>query len=445
MSSNNLEKQAAHCLLHNTTYRLTSPEAADPLVGFRILWRTLKRIYRSEPQGIHRLEDGDRRCAIFNSETRNYEPVIAYYRKMLDPQPGWYLTKEELPAILSFRKTWLPLLRFGLARSLTCLISGKNRGNRALDIHIVTEIAALLEFCKKEHIDSLIDHAPYLIDSNWQYLQLRELGVFVTKVPSPGPLRAHHSVLQADRLITTSGYQEEELEQNELRVSVSERESWIPEASLNYIFDYYPSAPDPKAGVLGFYSHAGWLRKDSGHTDDGLYIPETEVYILRELRDYLSGDTDMRLLIFPHPRERSPDVWPRTLAFYREQLGQNIQWDFFREGVSSVRSFHEADIGLAAYSTIIYERLFCGFKVLIGNALTPEFPFTGSQLNQLCFNQSLALSTQIEKISGLSNTAFFQEMELHAYHHLAQQHILDRVLRQTQNDTPLASHHHDEK
>lgn len=433
MPSDTVEGLAIKCLLENTSYRLTRSEAHDPLVGFRILWRTIKRLGSSNTGGARRLTKGDRSCAIFNSYSQKEKEVTEYYQQMADPPPGWYLTKEHLPGQLSLRSSLISLLPFGIRRAFSCLFTSKSRGNRALEIHIVTEIAALLQFCKLEGIKQLMDHAPYLIDSNFQYQLLRSTPVHYTKVPSPGPLKAHHSIIQTDRLITTSGYHEEELRLGNLQVSAEQVESWIPEASLGYILNYYSKPPSSAKGVIGFYSHAGWLRKESNHSDDGLCIPETELDILYQLREYLNSRKDMHLLVFPHPRETSSAIWPRTRVFYQEVLGSNDRWGFYEGSNSSVLSFHAANIGVAAYSTIIYERLFAGFKMLIGNSHTPQFPLKESNLNNICFKDADSLEVLLERAARLSTGEFFEELNLQNYHHLSKKNILN-LLQQRQEE-----------
>lgn len=405
---------AYRCLLENASFRLSQSEANDPLVGFRILVRSLKRL-ASTPFGVNKIPSGDPGVAMIDSNSRTAEQDLNYVSGNTSNTPGYYLEKESLPSQLNNKVgMFLRHLLFGLPVAIQCLLNSSHRGNRALSIHFVLENAALLAFCRQQGIRELIHFAPYLIDANWQYLLLHEAGIRVTKVPSPGPLATHHHILLTDRLIVSSYYQVEELNLLQHHIRYTERELWHPESAHTYMDNYKGKDPAPPSGTLGFYSHASWLRALQGHADNGANIQQNEEWVLEQLNAYLALHPEVHLLVFTHPRERADDVIERTRAYYNERLG-NDRWSFAPFETPSSHAFDSVDVGVAALSTIIFERLFCGYKTLIGNAFSIDFPAEGSTLQNLCFNHERKLDTLLDQALSAETAAFFEATHTQPY------------------------------
>ncbi len=123
---------------------------------------------------------------------------------------------------------------------------------------------------------------------------------------------------------------------------------------------------------------------------------------------------DCALLICVHPRERVAARWQETLSYYARQL-EGVPYAFSAEGVPTALTFDKADIALAAFSTINYERLFCGFKTLIGNYDIPEFPMKGSSLEPICFDNYQKMERLILQARTMSHEEFFTAFKLEGY------------------------------
>ncbi|MFT4778429.1 MAG: hypothetical protein ACI923_000959, partial [Flavobacteriales bacterium] len=90
--------------------------------------------------------------------------------------------------------------------------------------------------------------------------------------------------------------------------------------------------------------------------------------------------------------------------------------EIVQQGVQTSKAFNQVDIAVAAFSTILYERLFCGFKTFIGNYGMNHFPLPNSSLETICFNNETQLKELLVKASQITRKDFFQEFGLKPYH-----------------------------
>lgn len=407
-SGDELQHLAWKCLTENITYRLDQSAQRDRLIGFKVLLQTVRKV-RS---GIkpYKYREGNPNAAILEG-LFIYEDIKYEYVARQAEKAGLFISKTDLPAIFRGR---LPFnfIRFAMGIAISCLFYSKNRANRAMHIAMVAELAALKKAIEELQIRRIYEFAPYLIDSNWSFLEIRD-DVEHYKFPSPGPLRTHHHTLLAETLVICSAYHEEELPSLP-NVKAENVELWLPESSFIYIDRYLSMTQEPKTGTLGYYSHASWLRKEEGHTDNGLNIGEAEDQVLQDLGSLLEKHPEWKIVIFPHPRERKEEILPRTHAFYQTYF-QSEQFELSAPGTSTAFTFEQIDVAVSAFSAILYERLFCGYKTLIGNKGIPNFPDKGSALNAICFSDLAQLEEQILRSFSQSREAFFTSNGIHRY------------------------------
>ncbi len=408
---------AWQCMCENVTYRLDNNADNTPSIGFRVLWRTLKKI-RSGAGAVQQIEGGNHKHLVFDGIARSSAHRVEYTETETRIRPGWYIAKEDLPGHLQGKVSATSFMLKALPIAVQCFVSPKQRANRALHIVHLAEATALRAFIAEKNIDVLYDYAPYHIDSNWLYLLNRDLLTSYIKIPSPGPLRTHNAITLCDTLIVSSGYHEEEL-QTLPNIRFNKKVKWVVEQAHGYLGRYLSgNLATPQPYTLGFYSHASWLRKAQGHRSDGLNIDAAEEELLSFLKSFLKHHPNYRLTIFMHPREKRESVIDNARKYYTERLDSpNIS--FAHPSTKTSQSFEQVDIALAAFSTIVYERLFCGYKTLIGNMNIPNFPLKGSVLNNICFSDAAQMTTLIERSAQQPEEAFFQSNQLENYHYKA--------------------------
>lgn len=411
------ESLAYKVLLTYTTYRLTAEEARDRLIGFRVLYRTL-RLMLSESTGTHTVlsADGATNACVLGLNNGKDHNRARYIGNHADACPKWSVYRELTPRCLSRRPgSIMPFFFLGIRLALACFLSKKHRGNKALVICFLAEIAGTIDLLKSLQVDTVYEWDPYLLNSNWQALLFESFGIRVIKLPSSGPLTAHHQIMLSDVVVLSTPYQEEELNLYAESISVKTILRWPPEGTEVFAGQYLDPQRTEKTSVLGFYSHGSWLRKKAKHSDDGLNIAESESEILDWLNRLLRDRKDIELVIFCHPREKQQQRRAETQAFYTDKLGTSSNWRIMDWSVASHDCFDACHIGIAAYSTIIYTRMYCGFPTLIRRSEASNFPFKASSLWPISFGEEHEMLQLLEQSLSLDREAFFNHFNVQHY------------------------------
>lgn len=403
---------AAVCFFENMSYRLFETAKHDRLIGFRILLRLFKRIFQKDNDAIRNLDpDGD--VVIVGGIIKTRENVIEYIQRSSKAKIKSYIAKDFIPQLKSGRRKFmLAILPFALKQAIKC-IANSRRLNIALSIYEVAEIAFILDYIRKEKIKHVYDFIPYEKDGNLMSLVLLEEKITVTKIPSSGPLATHNRVLLADEIICSTPYHFEE--QKKFRDSLRAKDFtlWPPERAFLY-FSRYQAHPSTTPFTIGFYSHGDWLRREEKHSEHGRKVGEAEKAILKYLSLFVEENSHFKLIIFPHPREKKQEISQKSFQFYRDVIG-NENFEMMTENVGTANNFERVDIAVAAFSTILYERLFCGYKTLIGNIGLSDFPMNGSTLNSICFGTYDEMKQLISEYSDKDDEYFFTTSGLDAY------------------------------
>jgi hypothetical protein len=83
--------------------------------------------------------------------------------------------------------------------------------------------------------------------------------------------------------------------------------------------------------------------------------------------------------------------------------------------MKSSESFFKVNIGLMAYSTLLFERLSLGFKTFIGTNFPTSFPLEGSPLNNLCLSSFEKLESALLLANEETEKEFFAQKGLENY------------------------------
>ncbi len=411
-AKNTDEYLAATCLFEYLSYRLLESDKQDVLLGFRVFYRVLRRTIKSSA-GIFQF-DKSADALVISGTIAIQDRVTEYIRRSGDAKLHSYIAKD----IMSFDgvSKWrllLTILPFAMKQSIRCVFSPHRLGI-ALSIAEVAEIAYIMHYIMKHKIKKVYDFVPYEIDSNFMYLIMREYGIEFIKIPSSGPLATHHRILLADAVVFSTPYHLEERQKFSDSFRAKSILMWPPERAFQYYPRYKNEFPVPEQKTLGFYSHGEWLRRQEKHSAYGGRIGEAESTILNYLGNYVKQHPEFRLIIFPHPREMKPQVSEKMHAFYRSAIGHD-QFEIAQFQGGTTQHFDKVDIATAAFSTILYERLYCGYKTLIGNMAIEEFPMNHTALNNICFRTYEAMSNLIDEYSKEKEAYFFERTMLEPF------------------------------
>jgi len=408
---NSQEHLAAVCLFEYPSYRLLDSDKHDRLIGFRMLVRTLRRIL-SDGKGRTSITKGADSIVI--SSTKNSADIIQYITRSGKTDLHTYIDRDHM-SLGDYGKwnllfAWLP---FAVSQSLRCLTS-TYRSTLALTIAEMPEIASMLQFSKRNRIHMVYDFLPYEVDSNFMYLLFRENKIGVFKIPSSGPLATHHKILLADHLALSTPYHLEEIKKFTSTIRIGQYHMWPPEKAHMYYSKYKNNCAWEEAGTIGFYSHGEWIRKAEKQSDYGGRIGDAEEAILSMLGAIVQHKPHLKLRIFPHPRELKPESRSEMQAHYRHCIGHD-KFEIFTQPGGTSQHFAKAEIAIAAFSTILYERLYSGYKTLIGNMFIDEFPMNQSALNAICFKTRPELEEMLIRFSEMDADTFFTSTGLSNY------------------------------
>ena len=407
------EQLAGENLFVFSSFRLPAASDQRPLIGFSVLKAAIGRSLK--PSTSPPLPDHSEGI-IISSSSCDHVNAQHYIRSMSGKKNLAYIIKDRISFRGEFSWTeWIAWFFFAIKQSLRTL-SGKHRSNLALSIIEVLEISVLLKWLEQKNLKLIYDFVPFEVDSNFMYLCTRALGVHTTKIPSPGPLSTHNKIMLCDTLVLSGGYHFEELSRLKARYHIGNSISWPPERAHTYYELYAKAAVKTNPLTLGFYSHGEWIRKKNGLVKDTSSLLQAEEESLRFLGRFLSEHPDFSLTIYPHPKERKSCTAEDLQSYYIAMTGCSRISIASADKGTTLR-FQEVDIAITCYSTIIFERLYCGFKTLIKRIDEHAFPNAGSPLNTVCFENYEQLSALIINAASVDNTHFFQQHKLNSYLH----------------------------
>jgi len=386
-----------HRLLSDLTYRLPNSARRDLFIGFKEWKRILSRKQISKM-----FEEG--KPFVLVSTSNQKEIAVEYISANSGFSKLNGLVREEL-TLPSYNLLFHLL---ALRISLRCLFDSR-RVNLALVIREVVEWAAVESTLSENNSNELFDFTPFEKDSNALAYFLMEKRIHVTKIPSPGPLSGHHTFMIADSVVLSSAYQLEELPHFK-HFYVQSFLNWPPEQYMRYA-SYYANAPLPPKNTIGFYSHGEWIRRKAGHADFGMGIQENEVFLLNALKSFLEKHSEFQLIIFPHPKEWKDKDFE---SYYASNL-EGTNYLIAPSELKSSESFFKVNIGLMAYSTLLFERLSLGYKTFIGTNFPTSFPLEESPLKNLCLSSFEELESALLLAQEETEKEFFARQGLEKY------------------------------
>ncbi len=386
-----------HRLLNDLTYRLPNSAKKDLLIGFKEWKRIVSR------RKIQNHSERNAPCVLVSTSNQK-EIAFEYIAANSEFKYVHVLVREEL----SIDRLPLSFHLFAMRISLQCLFDSR-RVNLALLIREVIEWTAVIDFISTNKTTEYFDFTPFEKDSNALAYLLMGKGIKVTKIPSPGPFAGHHSFMIADDVVVSSAYQLEEIPHFK-RWFVSRLLHWPAEQYSSYAH-CYTNTPLPPKNTIGFYSHGEWVRKKAGHANFGFGIQENEIFLLESLRRFLKTHPNFQLIIFPHPKERSDGEFQS----YYSSLFEGTNASIAPLEMKSSETFFNVNIGLMAYSTLLFERLALGYKTFIGTNFQTSFPLEESPLKNLCLPDYDTLEAALLLANEESEKEFFERCGLEKY------------------------------
>lgn len=401
---------AGQVLRYGRSFQLPAESASDRWIGFRELIRAIRRwSKRSGIQEHSRVEN-----VLILGHARVSKIVSEYIERSSGVVVDTIIAKDELKGgkslsiIEKIRFLW-----FGLRRSIECIYS-KDRVNRALLIRTVCTSMLIEEFLGENRNLRIYNFVPFEIDSNALALYWKSRNHRVIHIPSSGPLSTWNKIQLCDEIVFSTPYHFEEYKMYRSTMRFSKIHFWGPESAHTYFSKYEGASLAGKKKVIGFYSHGSWLRLKLGHVQTEMNLHAAEDACIEMIVSFLKRHQDFSLIIFTHPRERKLDLWPQTEAHY-QAIFEGTEWSFGDINSSSASLFEECSIGISTFSTIIYERLYAGFKTILCTKEIQGFPMKGSTLARLKFESEAEMALLILENDEISENDFFSKYDIEGY------------------------------
>lgn len=242
-------------------------------------------------------------------------------------------------------------------------------------------------------------------DANLAALLLNRNGIQVNKIPSEVPIALWNKVIIADKLCVCNGYQFDELENYKSSIFVGKTEFWGPELILENIEKYNKPLVGKKE-TIGFYSTGAWVRKREDHIDQGVDMEANEEILKLAIKEYCLLHPTIELLIYLHPRERWDKYYQEAIEKY-SKIFEGITYSIVDKQMKSTSSFELVNLGIAFQSTLVYERLYCGFKTLLMPLSFKDFPVKNSPMKNICAFSKEELFEKITQNFKSTNKEFF--------------------------------------
>jgi len=398
------------CLVKNLSFKLNRRAENDAFIGFKEFFRVLKRMMAPSYVPVH-LADTD--TFLLYYKKGNQDLALNYVECSTNEKIGKIIWKGSITGNpYRFQET-LIFLVLGFSVSLRCMFYKEGRANRALLIRDVYETDASVSLISLMRGKKVYDFLPYEKDANLTSYLLRRKEIKVVFIPSVNPLRDHNHVMIADEIVLVTPYQQEErdlLYKSTIRCEKILR--WIPEAGYTYIDKYINCESKSPQYHLGFYSHGSWARNQENHLGSAESL-KLEEWVLQNISLLLDEQPQLKVLLFLHPKEKKMNV-EDVLSYYRSVLGDRFEVAPLNE--RSVDQFEKVDIGVASYSSIVYERLFTGYKMIVGSFVDDGFPIKGSTLESVYFRNFDQFKNLFLSASSINRKTFFEKNNLNAYH-----------------------------
>lgn len=268
---------------------------------------------------------------------------------------------------------------------------------------------------KKNNINNVHYFSIFERDANLCAYLLMKSNIYVNKIPSEVPLFIYNSTIVADKLSFCFAYQKEEFEYFKDTMFVKETQNWCPELIFNGPHRFFNDIKDRQSEIfeydLGFYSSGNWLRKLLGDAELATNDAENEYLILGKLVE-IAIKNNFKLRIYCHPLEKKNHE--KTTTYY-SQFTENTNCTLAGFDKPSIEEFDKVNIAVSLLSTLMYERLYLGFKTILVPLNFEGFPLPNSCFNNICIKNISYLEDIILKNKTISTKEFFLSNKIANY------------------------------
>ena len=325
------------------------------------------------------------------------------------------ISKDNLLNYYSFSSFAITILFLSFSFLPVFLLSifSKNKLTYPLLISEIIECFILSELLYKHKIKQLFYFNIYERDSNIVAYYLMSRAIYINKIPSEVPIYFWNQIIIANTLCICFPYQLEEYSQFKETIFVDQTKNWGPERIVNapkYLLKKNKNTNKPKYKI-GFYTGGYWLRSKKGDVIVGDYV-SVENELIKNLVEYVKIN-NIQIIFYLHPRELKEENLVMTKNYYSE-IDKNKNIHISYENIPSLLKLNDVDLGISIKSTLMFERIFYGYKTLFYCFKQKDFPIRKSSLENI-FIDKYTYNEVISKSLSLNNSKFFHHFNITKY------------------------------
>jgi hypothetical protein len=400
-------------LFYKLSFRNSKEKQKDIFFSLRCLKKMFFRILFTKNSFREISESG---IAVVDALFLNNDLRLSYIDYFTKQEPSLFIAKNELQFGFNFiHKIFLVFMLLILSPVVILLsLTDIQKQRWPMILNEFFEYVCLAWLLNKKKIKAVCYFCIYEKDSNIVAWLLMRQNIYVNKIPSEVPLYFFNQVIVANQLSFCFAYQQEEFNAFKKTMFVTKTEQWGPEQILTAPARFFKERGMKKPVFdIGFFSSGNWLRAQLGDIDLGHHDKENEELILRGLIKY-SQDNNLLLRLFLHPIEKKIENRIACEKYYFE-FSEIKNLSIADYNNPSIEGFDEVNIGVSVYSTLMFERIYLGFKTIIAPFDYDEFPIKQSSLNQICVHNMQQLYAKLDINLKLTTIDFFQKNHISKY------------------------------
>ena len=234
-------------------------------------------------------------------------------------------------------------------------------------------------------------------------------GINIIKIPNSNPLFMYNKNILANEIILTIQYQKEELGFYN-KFTNNNIKYWHPEFLENFYNINFNSINNKS---IAYYSHASWIRLKEDHNIPYFNELEIEIDLLNKIKssNYFNNK-DVTICL--HPKEKSSsEIIEKAYKYYADIFGKKVK--FLNYSENSYNSFNKFNLGFGAFSSVLIERIHCGYRTILFTANLDEFPLNRSKFRYFTTNNIQEFENKINIGINMRCDIFFQNHFSYTY------------------------------
>lgn len=394
-------KKIKNDLLYKHTFSFPESSKSDFLLPIRQFKRILLKIWNGTKQ--EKIVFLKQQESLIYCDTNLEKNDLIKYVRNYDKSVEFAICREDLLVGFSFsKKLFFSILYLFLFIPVFLIVFFRRKLilNLTLLPEIYLQIKEFLRLVNNLNIYNLYFFHPHEPEANLIAFFIMKNGVNVIKIPNSNPLFMFNKSMVSSKLVLSLGYQKEEADFFYNLDDGLMYEYWEPKYLQKFYNNNFENSINNK---ICFYSHGAKIRKEMGHNLPAFNEVNMEIDLLDFIRKNNFFSThDVTVCL--HPKEKqSLEIISESKEYYKEIFGESVK--FFDE--ISYHSFSKFNLGFGAFSSILFERIHCGYKTLIFNDRIKDFPIINSNFDYFLVKKLNDIENKIDSALLINSNNFF--------------------------------------